>query len=193
MGFFYWRISVIGQYANDVPESWAHLEVGQWPFFYFRFLATSMAVASDKLIEIVRGAVEPLGYELVGVEYLSQGRGGSLLRIYIDHENGIGVDDCAKVSHQVSGVLDVEDPIQENYSLEVSSPGLDRPLFFENDFVRFAGHRVSVRLRTKLHDRRRYEGVLKGVQDGNVLVVVDGEEAVLPLDLIDKARLVPEF
>jgi ribosome maturation factor RimP len=152
-----------------------------------------MAVASEKLIEIVRGAVEPLGYELVGVEFLSQGRGGSLLRIYIDHENGIGVDDCAKVSHQVSGVLDVEDPIQENYSLEVSSPGLDRPLFFEKDYVRFTGHRVAVRLRTKLHDRRRYEGVLMGMREGNVLVLMDGEEAALPLDLIDKARLVPEF
>ncbi len=152
-----------------------------------------MAVASDKLIEMILGAVEPLGYELVGVEYLSQGKGGSLLRIYIDHEHGIGVDDCAKVSHQVSGVLDVEDPIQENYSLEVSSPGLDRPIFFEKDYVRFAGHRVNVRLRTKLHDRRRYEGVLNGVRDGNVLVAVDGEETALPLDLIDKARLVPEF
>jgi ribosome maturation factor RimP len=152
-----------------------------------------MAVASEKLIEIVRVAVEPLGYELVGVEFLSQGRGGSLLRIYIDHENGIGVEDCAKVSHQVSGVMDVEDPIQENYSLEVSSPGLDRPLFFEKDYVRFAGHRVAVRLRTKLHDRRRYEGVLMGMREGNVLVLMDGEEASLPLDLIDKARLVPEF
>ena len=152
-----------------------------------------MASASDSLIEIVRGAVEPLGYELVGVEYLTQGKGGGLLRIYIDHENGIGVDNCAAVSHQVSGVLDVEDPIRENYSLEVSSPGLDRPLFFERDYVRFAGRKVSVRLRTKLHDRRRFEGVLNGMQDDKVLVVVDGEETALPLELIDKARLVPEF
>ncbi|AKH22139.1 hypothetical protein AAY24_08185 [Sedimenticola thiotaurini] len=152
-----------------------------------------MAGASESLIEIVRGAVEPLGYELVGVEYLSQGKGGSLLRIYIDHENGISVDDCATVSHQVSGVLDVEDPIKENYSLEVSSPGLDRPLFFEKDFVRFAGQKINVRLRTKLHDRRRFEGVLKGVQDGEVLVAMDGEVTALPLDLIDRARLVPEF
>ncbi|WP_335337227.1 ribosome maturation factor RimP [Sedimenticola thiotaurini] len=153
----------------------------------------NMAGASESLIEIVRGAVEPLGYELVGVEYLSQGKGGSLLRIYIDHENGISVDDCATVSHQVSGVLDVEDPIKENYSLEVSSPGLDRPLFFEKDFVRFAGQKINVRLRTKLHDRRRFEGVLKGVQDGEVLVAMDGEVTALPLDLIDRARLVPEF
>lgn len=152
-----------------------------------------MAGVSENLLEIVRGAVEPLGYELVGVEYQSQGRGGSLLRVYIDHEEGIGVDDCATVSHQVSGVLDVEDPIRENYSLEVSSPGVDRPLFFERDYVRFAGERVSIRLRTKLHDRRRYEGVLKGLQDGKVLVDMDGEVASLPLELIDKARLVPEF
>lgn len=152
-----------------------------------------MAGVSEKLLEIVREAVEPLGYELVGVEYLSQGRGGSLLRVYIDHEEGISVDDCAAVSHQLSGVLDVEDPIQENYSLEVSSPGLDRPLFFERDFVRFSGMRASIRLRTKLHDRRRFEGVLRGVQEGKVLVETDGEVASLPLELIDKARLVPEF
>ena len=152
-----------------------------------------MAGVSEKLLEIVREAVEPLGYELVGVEYLSQGRGGSLLRVYIDHEEGISVDDCAAVSHQLSGVLDVEDPIRENYSLEVSSPGLDRPLFFERDFVRFAGMRASIRLRTKLHDRRRFEGVLRGVQEGKVLVETDGEVASLPLELIDKARLVPEF
>ena len=152
-----------------------------------------MASASDSLIEMVRGAVESIGYELVGVEYQSQGKGGSLLRIYIDHEKGIGVDDCASVSRQVSGVLDVEDPIKENYSLEVSSPGLDRPLFFVRDFERFSGSRVSVRLRVKLQDRRRFEGVLNGVQGDNVLVVVDGEEFALPLDLIDKARLVPDF
>jgi ribosome maturation factor RimP len=152
-----------------------------------------MAGAADGLVQLIRGAVEPMGYELVGVEYLSQGRGGSLLRVYIDHVNGITVDDCADVSHQISGVLDVEDPIKENYSLEVSSPGLDRPLFFKEDFERFSGSRVSVKLRVKLHDRRRFEGVLNGVEGDEVLVNVDGEEYALPLDQIDKARLVPEF
>jgi ribosome maturation factor RimP len=152
-----------------------------------------MASASDSLVEMVRGAVESIGFELVGVEYQSQGRGGSLLRVYIDHAKGIGVEDCTAVSHQISGVLDVEDPIKENYNLEVSSPGLDRPLFFAKDFERFAGSKVHIRLRVKLLDRRRFEGVLNGMQDDDVLVVVDGEEFALPLDLIDKARLVPEF
>ncbi|MDH5614342.1 MAG: ribosome maturation factor RimP, partial [Gammaproteobacteria bacterium] len=82
-------------------------------------------------------AITAMGYELVGVEYLRQGKQG-LLRIYIDSENGITVDDCGKVSHQVSGILEVEDPIRENYVLEVSSPGLDRPLYTAEHFVRFA-------------------------------------------------------
>lgn len=150
-----------------------------------------MASASDNLVAIVRGAVESIGYELVGVEYRSQGKDGSLLRVYIDHERGVGVKDCVAVSHQISGVLDVEDPIREQYNLEVSSPGLDRPLFFAKDFERFAGSRVYIRLRVKLQDRRRYEGVLNGMRDDDVLIVVDGEEFALPLDLIDKARLVP--
>ena len=149
--------------------------------------------AADSLTEMVREAVEPLGYELVGVEYLSQGKGGSLLRIYIDHENGINVDDCAKVSHQVSGVLDVEDPIAENYHLEVSSPGMDRPLFFRKDFERFSGRKVKITLRAKLQNRRRFEGVLSGLDGDDALVIVEDEEYRLPLDQIDKARLVPEF
>lgn len=152
-----------------------------------------MASAADSLTEMIRETVEPMGYELVGVEYLSQGTSGSLLRIYIDHENGINVDDCVSVSHQVSGVLDVEEPIREKYSLEVSSPGLDRPLFSARDYERFAGNRVNIRLRTKLHDRRRFQGLLKGILDGDVVVVVDDQEYRLPLEQIDKARLVPEL
>ncbi|MES9898465.1 MAG: ribosome maturation factor RimP [Sedimenticola sp.] len=152
-----------------------------------------MASAADSLTEMIREAVEPMGYELVGVEYRSQGTGGSLLRIYIDHTNGINVDDCASVSRQVSSVFDVEDPIRENYSLEVSSPGLDRPLFSEKDYERFAGSRVNIKLRTKLYEKRRFQGVLQGILDGDVVVAVDDQEYRLPLEQIDKARLVPEL
>ncbi len=152
-----------------------------------------MGHAPTNLPEMVRGAVEPLGYELVGVEYLSRGTGGSLLRIYIDHADGIGVKDCAKVSHQISGVLDVEDPISENYSLEVSSPGMDRPLFSKKDFERFSGSKVSIKLRVKLHGRRNFEGMLKGVDGDDLLVTVDGDQYRLPMDQVDRARLVPEF
>ncbi|MES9856705.1 MAG: ribosome maturation factor RimP [Sedimenticola sp.] len=152
-----------------------------------------MASATDSLTEMIRETVEPMGYELVGVEYHSQGTGGSLLRIYIDHTNGINVDDCASVSRQVSSVFDVEDPIRENYSLEVSSPGLDRPLFSAKDFERFAGSRVSIKLRTKLYEKRRFQGVLQGILDGDVVVAMDDLEYRLPLEQIDKARLVPEL
>jgi len=152
-----------------------------------------MGRAPDSLTELVREVVEPLGYELVGVEYLSGGASGSILRIYIDHENGILVDDCVKVSHQVSGVLDVEDPIRENYDLEVSSPGLDRPLFTKEHFDRFKGSQAKIRLSEKMFGRRRFAGMILGTLEDDVLVQVDGEEFSLPIELIEKARLVPEI
>ena len=133
-----------------------------------------------------------MGYELVGIEYRS-GADSGLLRIYIDREGGIQLDDCVAVSRQVSAMLDVEDPLKEAYQLEVSSPGVDRPLFVKEHFERFAGSKVRVKLRMKLHGRRRFEGVLQGVQDENVVLEMDGEMEYLPLDQIDSARLVPEF
>jgi ribosome maturation factor RimP len=141
---------------------------------------------------LIGPTVEGLGYELVGIEYLPQGR-HSLLRVYIDHADGITLDDCARVSYQVSGLLDVEDPIKGNYTLEVSSPGLDRPLFKPEHFMRFAGHRVRVRLKVPLLERRKFSGVLQGLRDDQVIVVDDGQEFSLPLDKIEKANLVPEF
>ena len=133
-------------------------------------------------------AITALGYELVGVEY-QQG----LLRIYIDSENGITADDCGKVSHQVSGILEVEDPIREQYSLEVSSPGLDRPLYTAEDFARFAGSKAKIRTRMPIEGRRNYKGMLHGVDNDHVLIDVDNEEYRLPLNEIEKANLVPEI
>ncbi|MCB1869339.1 MAG: ribosome maturation factor RimP [Gammaproteobacteria bacterium] len=154
-----------------------------------------MADTSDNLINLFTPAIEGMGYELVGVEYLHKGGsgGGGLLRIYIDNPDGITLEDCSRVSHQVSGILDVEDPIRENYNLEVSSPGLDRPLFGRRDFQRFAGNRVTLKLRTKISGQRRFKGELQGIDDDDVLLAVDDEVFRLPLDQIDKARLVPEF
>lgn len=140
---------------------------------------------------MLRPAVEALGYELVGVELLRNGR-QSLLRIYIDTETGITVDDCERVSHQVSGVLDVEDPIRGEYTLEVSSPGLDRPLFNAEHFERFAGREVRVKLKVPVEGRRKIRGTLAGVHDGNVLVQEGDEAFSLPMDAIATARLVPE-
>ncbi len=164
--------------------------MGLWPIFY---LQSHMGIESASLNTLIGATVESLGYEFVGLEYQGQGGSGGLLRVYIDHADGIDVDDCAAVSHQVSGVLDVEDPIGGHYTLEVSSPGLDRPLFSKHHFEQFKGSRVSIKLRVKLQERRRFEGLLQGVREGDVVLEVDGDEFRLPLDQIEKARLVPEF
>ena len=136
--------------------------------------------------------MEALGYRLWGVEYLTQGRGG-LLRIYIDSDAGINVDDCARVSHQVSGVLDVEDPIPGEYRLEVSSPGMDRPLFRIEHFEQFAGATVKVKLRMNYEGRRNFKGRLLGVEDEDVVLRVDEHDYLFPLADIEKANVVPSF
>lgn len=133
-----------------------------------------------------------LGYELVGIERLSQGKRGLLLRIYIDSEDGITLDDCERVSHQVSGILDVEDPIPGHYILEVSSPGLDRPLFTLEQYQRFIGKKATIRLHRPLDTRRVFTGILQQVQEQNIIIVVEGREYSLPYQQIEKARIVPE-
>jgi ribosome maturation factor RimP len=143
--------------------------------------------------ELLEPAVRSLGYELVGVEYRSGVQGGGLLRIYIDSEQGITVDDCQTVSYQVSGLLDVEDPIPGHYTLEVSSPGSDRLLFKRQDYERFVGSLVKVRLVFPLDGRRKFKGRLQGLEGENVVIEQDGDPISLPLDQIEQARLVPEY
>jgi ribosome maturation factor RimP len=150
-----------------------------------------MSRESAELRALIEPAVTALGFELVGVEFI-HGKSG-VLRVYIDHPDGIGLDDCQAVSYQVSGVLDVEDPIRGQYSLEVSSPGLDRPLFQGRDFERFAGSEVDVRLLAAVNGRRKFRGVLGGLRDGRVVVQMDDQELVVALDEIDQARLVPDY
>jgi len=145
------------------------------------------------LTELARSVVEPMGYELVGVNYLPSGHGGSVLRVYIDHEKGVTLDDCSAVSHQLSGVLDVEDPLPGHYDLEVSSPGLDRPLFTAEHFERFRGHRARLTLTEKQEGRRNFVGVIAGVRGGEVILTMDGETRVFPFSTIESAHLVPEF
>lgn len=149
-----------------------------------------MQHSDERLNRLLRPAVEALGYELVGVEY-RRGRKRAMLRVYIDKSEGITLDDCQRASHQVSGVLDVEDPIVEQYDLEVSSPGLDRPLFEPEHFERFAGHRVRVRMSPPVDGRRKFTGVLLGFEDGEVRVDEDGIERRVPLESVSAARLVP--
>jgi len=136
-------------------------------------------------------SVAALGCELLGVQ-VSRGRTHTVLRLFIDRPEGITLEDCERVSHQVSGILDVEDPIEGEYSLEVSSPGADRPLFDAEQFRRFTGHAVRVRLAVPVDGRRTVTGLLEGT-DGDDVLVREGETLWrLPLEQVAQARLVPE-
>jgi len=152
----------------------------------------------NELTGLVRSVVEPMGYELVGVEYFQRGKRGAVLRVYIDHlgdirTQGITLDDCGRVSHQLSGVLDVEDPIVGHYDLEVSSPGLDRPLFTAEHFERFRGRKVRIKAVGALAGQRNFEGRIAGLERELVSLKVDDELREIPLAMIESARLVPEF
>lgn len=150
---------------------------------------------SGKLTELeamVVPIVEALGYRCWGIEYLSQGR-HTLLRVYIDHDDGISVDACAEVSRQVSAVLDVEDPITGDYTLEVSSPGMDRPLFTLAQFAEHVGEQVKIRLRVPYEGRRNFQGVIRGVEGDEIILLVDEHEYLLPIDSIDKSNIIPRF
>jgi len=146
----------------------------------------------QKLTAMLEPAVEALGFEMVGVEFVRAGK-HSILRVFIDHENGINVDDCADVSHQVSAVLDVEDPISTEYNLEVSSPGMDRPLFKESHYAQYVGETVSVRLAVPMDNRRNFKGKLLACEAGVITVNVDGQEFKLAVTNIEKGNLVPTF
>jgi ribosome maturation factor RimP len=150
----------------------------------------------DALMRLLEPPIEALGYELVDLEYGREGRGG-ILRIFIDRRaedsgDGISVDDCARVSHEASQVLETQDPIKGHYTLEVSSPGFDRILRTRAHFERFVGARVFAELKLPIEGRRRFAGVLKSVTDDTIVVEVDGQAHSLPLDRIQKARLRPE-
>ena len=149
-----------------------------------------MASKQQQIAQMLESTVEALGFELWGLEYLSQGR-HTLLRLFIDSENGISVDDCALVSQQVSSVLDVEDPISGDYTLEVSSPGMDRLLFKLEQFPAYLGETVELRLRAPFEGRRKYKGTLKGIEGEDVVVQVDDHEYLIPHSAIDKARIQP--
>jgi ribosome maturation factor RimP len=117
----------------------------------------------------------------------------ALLRVYIDKETGVEVADCQQVSYQISGLLDVEDPIPGHYTLEVSSPGLDRPLFEAEHFRRFAGQQVRINLSVPLNARRKLQGFQQGMQNNDVVLFINGETLLVPLEHIKKARLIPKF
>jgi ribosome maturation factor RimP len=147
-------------------------------------------MTGGEIARLLEPAIERLGYELIDLEAKLGGKGG-LVRLYIDKPEGIGLEDCEKVSLAVSALLDVEDPIPGNYNLEVSSPGLDRKLTKIAHFQRFAGETVKVQMRFPIEGRRRFRGTLVSSDEENIVVEVDGESHSLPLKTIDTARLVP--
>jgi len=155
----------------------------------------------EKIESLLRPLLDDFGLELVDLEYLREGRGWAL-RIFIDKPGGVTLDDCAELSREFSAVLEVEDPIETSYRLEVSSPGLDRPLKRAEDFQRFAGERVEVKTFEQLdpdgrgHARKTYRGRLLGLTGEAVNILQldkKGGEVAIPLSAIDKARLDPEF
>jgi ribosome maturation factor RimP len=144
-----------------------------------------------ELVSLLEPAIERLGFELSDLEAKLGGKGG-VVRIFIDHPDGISLDDCEKVSRAMSALLDVEEPLPGQYSLEVSSPGLDRKLTKVDHFQRFAGETVKVQMRFPIAGRKRFRGTLVSSNDENIVVEVDGESHSLPMATIDTARLVPE-
>ena len=150
-----------------------------------------MRGVGSALRERLESGVQALGFDLVDVE-LSGGRQHRTLRVYIDGPHGVTVDNCAEVSRQLSAILDVEDPFSGSYTLEVSSPGLDRPLVKPADFHRFEGAPIKVRLFHGLDGRRNFTGQLVETTADGVVLEVDGERFSLPFDDIERARLVPQ-
>jgi ribosome maturation factor RimP len=154
------------------------------------YLLNKIILLDKELQKLLAPVVTALGYELIGVIRLSQGSSSVVLRVYIDHPDGINLVDCERVSYQVNGVLSVSNPIKGHYTLEVSSPGLERPLFTLAHFIRFVGHKVKVHLTQPVHARRNFTGTLQRVQGHDVMVMVCQTEYSLPYDQIDKAHIV---
>lgn len=145
-----------------------------------------------ELQALIEPVVEGLGFELWGVEYLVHGRRAHV-KVYIDTEGGVNVDDCAAVSRQLGSLLDVEDPIQVQYTLEVSSPGMDRRLFTKDQFRTYVGEQVKIALKSPYEGRRRFKGLLCGIEDDDVVVRSGDEEYLFPFEEIERANLIPAF
>jgi ribosome maturation factor RimP len=141
---------------------------------------------------LIEPIVTGLGCDLWGIEYLPQGK-QSILRVFIDSQDGIDIKDCERISRQLSSVLDVEDPLSGKYVLEVSSPGIDRRLFTLAQFEQYAGSNVKINLRSPFEGRRKFSGQLCGVEAGDVVVRVNEDEYLLPFEAIDRASIIPDF
>jgi ribosome maturation factor RimP len=143
----------------------------------------------NKIAELLRPLLEDMGYELWGLEFLAQGK-HSVLRMFIDKKEGIGVEDCQNVSHAVSAMLDVEDPIAGQYALEVSSPGIPRPIFYRWQYQRYLGENVQIKLYQPIAGRRKYVGTIVSAHEDELILLMGETEQHFPLSNIVKANLI---
>ncbi|MBT4553628.1 MAG: ribosome maturation factor RimP [Candidatus Thioglobus sp.] len=153
-----------------------------------------MAKIADKIEELINPVIVDMGYELVGIDYIASGK-HSTVRVYIDSDKGIGLDDCEVVSRQISAIFDVEDPVSSQYNLEVSSPGIERPLFHIGHYQRFLGHDVKLRLLRPMNGQRKFNGAIGSVSEVNnsVELVTELGPVTLDIDMIEKANLIAHF
>jgi ribosome maturation factor RimP len=154
------------------------------PFFIMEY--------RQDLHDIIEPAVQSVGYELFACEYVSAGE-NSVLRVYIDQPEGIGLEDCERASHQVSAVLDVDDPIKGHYHLEVSSPGIDRALLRRANFDRYIDQKVKIKLIAPIEKQRFFMGILKSVQEVGITVGLEAQDLVIPFSHLSKANLVEDL
>lgn len=150
-------------------------------------------MSSAQLQQMIEPLLADLGLELVGIEYASSAAGG-LVRVYIDEpEHGVGIDDCERASREISALLDVNDPIAGRYTLEVSSPGLERPLFTPAHFARFIGEQAKVTVGLPLDGRRRFQGAIVAVEGDRITLDQDGKAVAIAHANIAKAHLLPDY
>jgi ribosome maturation factor RimP len=152
-----------------------------------------VAVTNEKLNELLQPLVSDLGLEFVGIEF-SPGRGSSLLRVYIDAPGRpVAIEDCERVSREISALMDVNDPIEGRYTLEVSSPGIDRPLFTLEHFVGHIGSTAKVSVALPIDGRHRFQGTIKSVEEDRIHLDQDGRDVVIIHANVVKAKLVPDY
>jgi len=147
-----------------------------------------MHIQNQNLLDLFEPEITAIGFELLGIELIKNGH-ISLLRVYIDKFEGVNIDDCVLVSQQLTGLLDVKDPIKGQYNLEVSSPGIDRPLFTDEQLKKHIGHIVMIKLREKYRGKRKITGVLEAVDNLEIIIKCNENNEKIPSELIDKAKL----
>jgi ribosome maturation factor RimP len=147
-----------------------------------------MHIQNQNLLDLFEPEITTMGFELLGIELIKNGH-ISLLRVYIDKFKGVNIDDCVLVSQQLIGLLDVKDPIKGQYNLEVSSPGIDRPLFTDEQLKKYIGHIVMIKLREKYRGKRKITGVLEVVDNLEIIIKCNENNEKIPSELIDKAKL----